>query len=435
MRKDIDSAKDIRWNRQKFTSAITQGILQGESIPNIVKRTNSIYGQNEEAAYRAARTATTSAENAGRVSSYERAQRLGIDMELEWLATLDGRTRSSHRQLDGERIQLGEKFSNGLRWPGDPAGPGHELWNCRCKANGRVTGFDGKKGDWTDSRQRWSRLPAGMTYEQWKAEKPVTRAESYLNNWGMVTGEWHLEQAENVISGAQAARWKTAPVLENVSGEKPKPWDDELESYYLPETTRGRLSEIEQLRTYDEFKAYFGQQGIELTTDLELLIERSADEIDAVRDECQKLAVAIDAYKEVFGPEALSKLKTINLYDDTLDTRAAFHFNRVGENDPLAGTLRFRQWDDDGRTMFHELAHAFQDSMALPGEDAVMFAERMTEQAHLAKGFSAYAGASADVYEAERFADAFGFGFAKGNEDGLEFIRSVWEVLHRQGRI
>ena len=203
LRKDLDAAKDVRWNRQKFTSAITQGIMQGESIPNIVKRTESIYGQNLNASIRAARTATTSAENAGRMNSFERAQRLGIDMEIVWEAVLDGRTRSSHRALDGERIHTGERFSNGLRWPGDPQGPGHELWNCRCRANGRVVGFDGKRGDWADEAgERWSRLPEGMTYEQWKAAKPVIRAESYLNDWGRVTGDWYTNRAVETFSTA-----------------------------------------------------------------------------------------------------------------------------------------------------------------------------------------------------------------------------------------
>ena len=129
-KREVDYPKDMRWNRQKFTSAITQGILQGESIPNIVKRTRSIYGMNKNSAIRAARTATTNAENAGRMSAFERAQRLGIDMEIEWLATPDGRTRDSHRAMDGERIQLGQKFSNGLRWPSDPLGAPSEVWNC-----------------------------------------------------------------------------------------------------------------------------------------------------------------------------------------------------------------------------------------------------------------------------------------------------------------
>ena len=200
----VDYPKDMRWNRQKFTSAITQGILQGESIPNIVKRTESIYGMNLNAAIRAARTATTNAENAGRMNSFERAERLGIDMEIEWQATLDDRTRESHAMLDGERVKVGEYFEteNGpIRWPGDPLADPAEVWNCRCRADGRVVGFDGERGDWADDEpgERWSRLPEGMTYEQWKAGKAVSRAESYGNEADRVSGAWYAGgMAENM---------------------------------------------------------------------------------------------------------------------------------------------------------------------------------------------------------------------------------------------
>lgn len=167
----VSRPKDYQWNRQEFTSAVTQGILQGESIPDIVKRTRSIFGMNRAAAFRAARTATTSAECAGRVSSYRRAERLGIDLMQEWVATLDTRTRDSHRVLDGERVAVGEEFSNGLRFPGDPQGPGREVYNCRCTLVAAVDGID------QSAAARFSRLPDGMTYEEWKAGRDPKRAK------------------------------------------------------------------------------------------------------------------------------------------------------------------------------------------------------------------------------------------------------------------
>ncbi len=194
-KREMDYPQDMRWNRQKFTSAITQGILQGESIPDIVKRTESIFGQNMNAAIRAARTATTNAENAGRMSTFERAEKLGIDMEIEWEATLDERTRESHRELDGQRIKLGEYFETEdgpIRWPGDPQADPAQTWNCRCRADGRVVGFDGERGDWVDDvpGERWARLPEGMTYEDWKKAKAVSRVESYANEAGRVSDAW-----------------------------------------------------------------------------------------------------------------------------------------------------------------------------------------------------------------------------------------------------
>ena len=52
-----------------------------------------------------------------------------------WLATIDARTRRTHAAADGQRVELGQKFSVGraeLRFPGDPRGPAAEVISCRC---------------------------------------------------------------------------------------------------------------------------------------------------------------------------------------------------------------------------------------------------------------------------------------------------------------
>lgn len=265
-KQEVDYPKDMRWNRRKFTSAITQGILQGESIPNIVKRTESIYGQNRTAAIRAARTATTNAENAGRMNSFERAERLGIDMEIEWLATLDGRTRESHRALDGERVNTGETFSNGLRWPGDPHGSASEVWNCRCRANGRVVGFDGKRGEWADDvGERWSRLPVGMTYEQWKAAKPVSRAESYANEAARVSGAWHAQQAAETVTAAAENGFAGIAEGQDILGmwqRRPDEFDFEIEDVMSAQGFDGKPRIVDANEFDRAVKAANGGDGL-----------------------------------------------------------------------------------------------------------------------------------------------------------------------------
>lgn len=159
----LNVAKDLAWNRKLLASQLTQGVLLGESIPKLAKRVQRVTGSNYAAAVRTARTAVTGAENAGRVESYRRANAMGIKLQKEWLATLDGRTRHSHRQLDQEKVPEGEKFSNGCRYPGDPEGRYAEICNCRCTLVAAIEGID------QDGAERWSRLPPGMTYEQWKA--------------------------------------------------------------------------------------------------------------------------------------------------------------------------------------------------------------------------------------------------------------------------
>ena len=170
----VAAAADIAWNRKGIQSAVTQGILLGESIPKIARRMQGVGAQNKAQAVRWARTYTTAAENAGRVASYERAQGMGFKLKQEWLATLDGRTRHSHRQLDGERREVGKKFSNGCRYPGDPQAAYAEICNCRCTLVAAVDGID------QDTADRFSRLPAGTTYEQWKAGKRAEAAAETL---------------------------------------------------------------------------------------------------------------------------------------------------------------------------------------------------------------------------------------------------------------
>lgn len=164
----IAEGKDIRWNKQQVQSVMMQGILQGESIPKIAKRLSSEVGEkNRKAAIRNARTMTTGAESAGRHDSYKRAQSMGINMMQTWVANLDGRTRHSHRMLDGETIPVDGVFSNGCRYPGDPNGAPEEIYNCRCRTIAQFAGFE---TDVTDLSLRNTRHLGNMSYEEWKYE-------------------------------------------------------------------------------------------------------------------------------------------------------------------------------------------------------------------------------------------------------------------------
>lgn len=159
----VNSKKDVRWNKQKFNSAILQSILQGESIPKTAKRLRDVIGMNYNSSVRSARTAMTAAENMGRMRSFQRAEDLGINLMKQWMATLDNRTRDTHRELDGETIPVKETFWNGLMEPGDPDGDPSEVCNCRCTLVSVIEEYD------------YSNFPrrsnyGSMTYEEWKYE-------------------------------------------------------------------------------------------------------------------------------------------------------------------------------------------------------------------------------------------------------------------------
>lgn len=160
----FDKAKDSAWNSRHVTSAVTQAVLQGQTVPQLAAAIAGVAAMDQRAAMRAARTAMTSAHSLGKLKGYERAAGMGIDVEKQWLAALDQRTRGSHRHLDGETVKLNGEFSNGLKYPGDPDGPGSEVYNCRCTMVPVI-------GDVPyDEVERANKL-GGMSYEEWKAEK------------------------------------------------------------------------------------------------------------------------------------------------------------------------------------------------------------------------------------------------------------------------
>lgn len=84
-----------------------------------------------------ARTETIAAFNAGRIEGHRQTvERLGIlphNVKKVWRSARDSRTRDKHLAMHGsEVLGLESRFSNGLRYPGDPSGPASEVINCRC---------------------------------------------------------------------------------------------------------------------------------------------------------------------------------------------------------------------------------------------------------------------------------------------------------------
>lgn len=161
----VNIPKDRAWNQRKMRSAITQGILQGESVDRIATRLMGVTDMNATAALRNARTMVGSAESMGKLEAYERASGLGIKLKKTWVATLDDRVRDSHAELDGETVAIDEPFSNGLMCPRDPDGEPAEVYNCRCTM---IAQIDGYERDTSDLNLRNTDHFPYKSYKDWK---------------------------------------------------------------------------------------------------------------------------------------------------------------------------------------------------------------------------------------------------------------------------
>lgn len=188
---------DLAYGKKQITASVTSSILQGKSIKHMADDLQKrITTMSRDSAIRTARTAVTGAQNAGRMDSYVAAEKMGIKLKKEWLATLDSRTRHSHAMLDGEQVAQDKEFSNGCRFPGDPQGPPWEIYNCRCTLVAAVDGVDTSDG----LRRTRDGLISDMTYAQWKDFKTASHSSIIRANdsWKVIADPITQETIDSV---------------------------------------------------------------------------------------------------------------------------------------------------------------------------------------------------------------------------------------------
>lgn len=176
-KKALKRGIDLKWGKKQITKSVTSGLLQGKSVGKIATDLQArVSEMNRASAVRAARTAVTGAQNAGRMDSYVAAAKTGIKVRKRWIATKDGRTRHSHQTLDGQTVDFDKPFVSDLgsemMFPGDTKGakPG-DLYNCRCSM--RTVEKEGIEAEPRQMRVRDSKtgknvLVNEMTYKEWE---------------------------------------------------------------------------------------------------------------------------------------------------------------------------------------------------------------------------------------------------------------------------
>lgn len=163
--------------RATIRKAIARGLLTGEHPSKISERIMGIYtgeypGQPSpyNRAARIAQTETNRVMNEAAQETYRAANEMGVLCANRWEATLDSRTRESHRDVDGEVRPVGEKFSNGCRKPGD--GGASESINCRCALTPVIEGIEPDAPMRLDNEAR-KNIPY-MTYREWEAAQSAS---------------------------------------------------------------------------------------------------------------------------------------------------------------------------------------------------------------------------------------------------------------------
>ena len=104
-----------------------EGLKEGESTDQIAKRIKNVYNMASTRAKTISRTETGGIINDSTAAEYKKK---GVE-KIQWI----GGTRASHAKVNGNIVEYGKEFANGLKYPGDRAGSGStpaNLINCRC---------------------------------------------------------------------------------------------------------------------------------------------------------------------------------------------------------------------------------------------------------------------------------------------------------------
>lgn len=145
--KAVKRGIDLIYGKKQITATVTSGIFRGSSINKMAKDLmNRVTDMNKTSAVRAARTAVTEAENAGRQAAADELEKKGVIMGKRWIATHDSRTRDEHLEADGQIVENNKPFVVGgeeLMFPGDKSlgASGWNLYNCRCTRATEIIGF------------------------------------------------------------------------------------------------------------------------------------------------------------------------------------------------------------------------------------------------------------------------------------------------------
>lgn len=119
--------------RNQIIAGVAAGFAEGLGIDGIGKAILArVSGISKDRANLIARTETHGAANYG---AYGAAKETGLKLQKQWVTVEDERTRQSHRDADGQIVDMDAAFEvdgEYLMFPGDPSGSPGTVINCRC---------------------------------------------------------------------------------------------------------------------------------------------------------------------------------------------------------------------------------------------------------------------------------------------------------------
>ena len=190
--KDIDSkiskklytkmGEDVDLLKKRIANNISRGIATSDSFANMARNIAEASNMGFNRAMRIARTEGHRIQVTAAFDAQKKAKDAGADIVKQWDAALDGRTRPTHRKLDGQIRELDEPFEVNGHKAMHPAAFGRpeEDINCRCALLQRAKwALDDDELETLKQRAEYFGLDKTKEFEEFK-EKYLKAAEAVV---------------------------------------------------------------------------------------------------------------------------------------------------------------------------------------------------------------------------------------------------------------
>lgn len=127
---------DVERLKKSISGEITRGLAGGMSTNEIARNISNATKAPFSRAKTIVRTESHRIQQASCYNAQKTARSKGANVVRQWDASLDGDTRPTHRQLDGQIRELDEPFEmdgKSAMYPGDFGDPAEDC-NCRCQS-------------------------------------------------------------------------------------------------------------------------------------------------------------------------------------------------------------------------------------------------------------------------------------------------------------
>ena len=157
--------------KTNIRAEISRGIATADSYENIARNVSNKTNQSFNKTMRIVRTEGHRIQMESAFEQQQKAKKAGADIVKQWDSTLDGKTRKSHRKLDGQIREIDDYFEvNGhkAKYPAAFGRPEEDI-NCRCTLLQRAKwALDDEELEILKERAEYFKLDKSKDFEDFK---------------------------------------------------------------------------------------------------------------------------------------------------------------------------------------------------------------------------------------------------------------------------